>query len=104
MTKLFKPLLAAICAAVCVSRVSAEFCLDWGEIDCEFGGCDAELWGYKNGEKMPYNISYYFWLDGPSDHFYCARDNAYCYNPKRQRVRACGQEASTDKNMCAAIC
>ncbi|KAG0276358.1 hypothetical protein BGZ95_007663, partial [Linnemannia exigua] len=92
MTKLFQLLLAA----VFVSSASARFCMHVREATCDWGSCDYEFEGDRNGETLG-SVFFFVPIGLPTDTFYMSTDNEWSYNPKQQRVRACGQEGALEE-------
>ncbi|KAK3836314.1 MAG: hypothetical protein J3R72DRAFT_493794 [Linnemannia gamsii] len=100
---IFKPV-HLLLAAIFASQVSARFCLNAADVVCDVTWCDFEYVGVRNGESLD-SIHFMVPIGLPSDQWYCGDE--WRYNPKRHRVRACGQEGEvtgSENDRCADIC
>ncbi|KAF9360463.1 hypothetical protein BGX34_007751, partial [Mortierella sp. NVP85] len=74
-------LLAAICATICVSTVSAEVCV--------IKSVNNEYYGTSNGAVIGKVV-----VTGKENKFYCSENGFWCFNPAKKSIRACGREAT----------
>ncbi|KAK3819928.1 MAG: hypothetical protein J3Q66DRAFT_367971 [Benniella sp.] len=91
ITMMFKTLLATVCAAICVSTVSAKVCV-------YKAGSDT-FEAFSNDRRLPDRI----YASESSHSLHCSNDGMWCYNPAQELVRACNTEAHL-VNHCANIC
>ncbi|KAI9231268.1 MAG: hypothetical protein BYD32DRAFT_441969 [Podila humilis] len=96
-------LVQLLLSAIFVSYASASFCMHVREATCDWTRCDYEFEGVRNWESLG-SIYFMVPIGLPHDDFYCSDGNEWCHNPKRNRVKACNQEADVKGGWCADIC